>query len=276
MANDRRRPEGRRPPDAGRRPGRGRPGRAAEADMLRMTNVTKVYRRGLIETHALSGFTLHVARGEFLSVMGPSGSGKTTFLNVAGLLDPLDGGEYLLDGEPMQGLSDARASAVRNRKIGFVFQSFQLIADLDVLDNVEVPLRVRGMAARARRERVERALADVGLSARRRHRPSELSGGQQQRVAIARALVGEPALLLADEPTGNLDSRSARQILDLLERIHAGGTTIVMTTHDPELAARARRKVHVLDGKLIDPWAPAPPAALAEGARRDGGGGAWG
>ncbi|AUX42605.1 ABC transporter ATP-binding protein [Sorangium cellulosum] len=229
--------------------------------MIRMTNVTKVYRRGLLETHALSGFTLHVARGEFLSVMGPSGSGKTTFLNVAGLLDPFDGGEYLLDGEPMQGLSDARASAIRNRKIGFVFQSFQLIADLDVFDNVEVPLRVRGLGARARRDRVERALADVGLSARLHHLPGELSGGQQQRVAIARALVGEPALLLADEPTGNLDSRSARQILDLLERIHAGGTTIVMTTHDPELAARARRKVHVLDGKLIDPWALAAPAA---------------
>ncbi|XXU94918.1 ABC transporter ATP-binding protein [Sorangium sp. So ce1153] len=228
-----------------------------------MTNVTKVYRRGLFETHALSGFTLHVARGEFLSVMGPSGSGKTTFLNVAGLLDPLDGGEYLLEGEPVQGLSDARASAIRNRKIGFVFQSFQLIADLDVFDNVEVPLRVRRMGARARRERVERALADVGLSGRLHHRPSELSGGQQQRVAIARALVGEPSLLLADEPTGNLDSRSARQILDLLERIHAGGTTIVMTTHDPELAARARRKVHVLDGKLIDPWAPAAPATSA-------------
>ncbi|XXU36572.1 ABC transporter ATP-binding protein [Sorangium sp. So ce1000] len=259
MARGQRLPD-REPPNADRCQDGRRPRRAEEADMLRMTNVTKVYRRGLVETHALSGFTLHVARGEFLAVMGPSGSGKTTFLNVAGLLDPFDGGEYLLDGEPMQGLSDARASAIRNRKIGFVFQSFQLISDLDVLDNVDVPLRVRGMGARARRERALRALEDVGLSARLHHRPSELSGGQQQRVAIARALVGEPSVLLADEPTGNLDSRSARQILDLLERIHAGGTTIVMTTHDPELAARARRRVHVLDGKLVDPWAPAPPA----------------
>jgi putative ABC transport system ATP-binding protein len=223
--------------------------------MIRMTNVRKIYRSGPFETHALTGFSLCVAPGEFLGVMGPSGSGKTTFLNVAGLLDPFDAGDYLLDGESVAGLSDARASALRNRKLGFVFQSFQLIADLDVFDNVEVPLRMRGLSSRERRARVERAVAEVGLSARLRHRPSELSGGQQQRVAIARALVGEPTLLLADEPTGNLDSRSARQIVDLLDTINARGTTIVMVTHDGELAARARRKVHILDGKLVDPWA---------------------
>jgi putative ABC transport system ATP-binding protein len=223
--------------------------------MIRMSGVRKVYRSGLLETDALSGFSVHVKKGEFLSVMGPSGSGKTTFLNVAGLLDPFDGGEYLLDGEPMRGLSDSRASALRNRKIGFVFQSFQLVGELDVGDNVEVPLRYRSMRAAERRERVDRAIARVGLGARRRHVPAELSGGQQQRVAIARAIVGDPELLLADEPTGNLDSRTARQIIDLLESLNAEGTTIVMATHDAELAARARRKVHVLDGKLIDPWA---------------------
>jgi len=222
--------------------------------MIRMVDVRKVHRRGLLETHALSGFSVHVKKGEFVSVMGPSGSGKTTFLNVAGLLDPFDGGEYLLAGEPVRGLPDARTSALRNRMIGFIFQSFQLIGDLDVFDNVAIPLHYRGLARAERRERVERAVARVGLAARLRHRPAELSGGQQQRVAIARALAGDPELVLADEPTGNLDSRTARQILDLLESINAEGTTIVMATHDPELAARARRKVHVLDGRLIDPW----------------------
>jgi putative ABC transport system ATP-binding protein len=227
--------------------------------MIRMTGVRKVYRSGLLETDALSSFDIHVKKGELLGVMGPSGSGKTTFLNVAGLLDPFDGGEYLLDGEPVRGLPDHRVSAIRNRKIGFVFQSFQLIGDLDVADNVEVPLRYRSMPAAERRERVGLAIERVGLGARRRHVPAELSGGQQQRVAIARAIVGDPELLLADEPTGNLDSRTARQIIELLESINAEGTTIVMATHDPEIAARARRKVHILDGKLVDPWAHAGP-----------------
>src|SRR5262249_49384422 len=155
-------------------------------------------------------------KGEFLSVMGPSGSGKTTFLNVAGLLDPFDGGSYLLDGESVRDLSDSQSSALRNRKIGFIFQSFNLIDDLDVWDNVDVPLPYRGLAAGERRERIERALASVGLTSRRRHFASELSGGQQQRAAIARAIAGDPELILADEPTGNLDSHNARQIMDLL------------------------------------------------------------
>jgi putative ABC transport system ATP-binding protein len=187
--------------------------------------------------------------------MGPSGSGKTTFLNIAGLLDGFDGGRYVLDGEDMCACCDNDLAHIRNRKIGFVFQSFNLIPDLDVHDNLEVPLRYRGMRAAERRERVERVLEQVGLTARRHHLPSELSGGQQQRVAIARALVGEPQLILADEPTGNLDSVMAGQIMELLGRINKQGTTIVMATHSPELAARADRKLHILDGKAIDPWA---------------------
>jgi putative ABC transport system ATP-binding protein len=221
-----------------------------------MTNVTKVYRGGLFETHALAGLSVHVAAGEIVAVMGPSGSGKTTFLNVAGLLEPLDGGEYLLDGEPVAGLSDGRTSALRNEKIGFVFQSFQLIGELDVYENVEVPLQYRRkMSARERKERVEQVIARVGLSARASHSAADLSGGQQQRVAIARALVGSPRVILADEPTANLDSRNARRILDLLASVNAEGTTVVIATHDPEVARRATRVVHVLEGKLVEPRA---------------------
>jgi putative ABC transport system ATP-binding protein len=224
--------------------------------VLKMTDIRKVYRAGLFETDALSGFSLEVAEGDFLSLMGPSGSGKTTFLNIAGLLDPFDGGEYLLEGMDVRALSDAQLSRIRNRQIGFIFQSFNLIPDLDVFDNIEVPLRYREMSRAERRDRVEEVLVQLGLTARMRHLPSELSGGQQQRVAIARALVGRPRLLLADEPTGNLDSVMARQILDLLETINVDEkTTVIMVTHDPALAARARRKLHVLDGRLIDPRA---------------------
>jgi putative ABC transport system ATP-binding protein len=233
--------------------------------MLKMTDVGKVYRTGLIETAAVSGLSLEVARGDFVSLMGPSGSGKTTFLNIAGLLDTFDRGRYLLDGVDVAGLSDDRQSRLRNERIGFIFQSFNLIPDLDVYDNVEVPLRYRKMAMGERRDRVEEVLVQMGLTARMRHLPSQLSGGQQQRVAIARALVGRPQLLLADEPTGNLDTIASRQVLDLLETINAEqDTTIVMVTHDPTLAARARRKLHVLDGKLIDPQAAERPHAVGE------------
>jgi len=226
--------------------------------MIRMTQLKKVYRAGLVETDALYRFSIEVKKGEFLSIMGPSGSGKTTFLNVAGLLDSFDEGDYLLDGQDVRGLGDTELSALRNRKIGFVFQSFNLMPDLDVFDNVEVPLRYRGMPAAERRARVDRVLSQVGLTARKRHLPAQLSGGQQQRVAIARALVGQPQLLLADEPTGNLDTQTARQIMDLLAEINAAGTTIVMVTHAPDLAARAHRKLHILDGRAIDPRAPEP------------------
>jgi putative ABC transport system ATP-binding protein len=230
---------------------------AATQPMLRMRGVRKVYRAGLIETEALGGLSVTVERGEFLAIMGPSGSGKTTFLSVAGLLDDFQEGEYQLDGQDVRALSDRQLSRLRNEKIGFIFQSFNLIPDLDVFDNVDVPLRYRGLGAAERARRIERVLAHLGLTARMRHLPGQLSGGQQQRVAIARALVGSPALLLADEPTGNLDSASARQMLDLLARINQEeGMTIIMVTHDHELAARAHRKLHILDGRIIDPRAP--------------------
>jgi putative ABC transport system ATP-binding protein len=220
--------------------------------MLEMTDIKKVYRTDLVETHALSEFSLHVASGEFVAIMGPSGSGKTTFLNVAGLLDTFDEGRYRLDGEDVSALSDNQMSRIRNRKIGFIFQSFNLIPDLDVFDNVDVPLRYRALPASERRTRIEKALELVGLSSRARHLPSQLSGGQQQRVAIARVLAGDPRLILADEPTGNLDSLMTREIMDLLERINEQGTTIVMVTHSPECAARAHRQIHLLDGKVVD------------------------
>jgi putative ABC transport system ATP-binding protein len=220
--------------------------------MLEMQNLSKVYRTELLETHALRNFSLKVEPGEFVAVTGPSGSGKTTFLNVAGLLETFESGTYRLDGEDVSRLGDDARSSVRNRKIGFIFQSFNLIPDLDVRDNVDVPLRYRRMAASERKSRIDRALDLVGLASRSRHYPAQLSGGQQQRVAIARALAGDPAVLLADEPTGNLDSLMARQVLDLLEQINSLGTTIIMVTHDPELARRAHRNVQVIDGQITD------------------------
>jgi len=220
--------------------------------MLDMRQVAKVYRTELVETHALRSLDLHVAEGEFVAVTGPSGSGKTTFLNIAGLLETFTGGEYRIDGVEVRGLGDDARSKLRNEKIGFIFQGFNLIPDLNLFDNVDVPLRYRGMGAADRKLRIEESLALVGLGSRMKHFPAELSGGQQQRVAIARALAGSPRLLLADEPTGNLDSQMARSVLELLEDINARGTTIVMVTHDPELAARAHRNVHIVDGMATD------------------------
>jgi len=220
--------------------------------VLRMHDIAKIYRTSLIETHALSRFQFEVEAGEFVSVMGPSGSGKTTFLNIAGLLDTFDEGLYELDGTDVSRLSDTEMSKVRNEKIGFIFQSFNLIPDLDIFDNVDVPLRYRGMKRKERHQAIEHALEVVGLSSRLHHYPAQLSGGQQQRVAVARALVGEPRLILADEPTGNLDSAMAREIIDLLEAINEGGTTIVMVTHDQEMAHRASRQIFLLDGRVID------------------------
>jgi putative ABC transport system ATP-binding protein len=220
--------------------------------MLEMRQVTKVYRTELVETHALRALDLHVKPGEFVAVTGPSGSGKTTFLNIAGLLEDFTSGTYRLDGEDVSTLNDNQRSRLRNQKIGFIFQSFNLIPDLNLFDNAEVPLRYRGMPAAERRRRIEEALARVGLSSRQKHYPAELSGGQQQRAAIARALAGDPKLLLADEPTGNLDSQMARSVMEMLEQINAQGTTIVLVTHDPELAARAQRNVHIVDGMATD------------------------
>jgi len=215
--------------------------------MLSMQNISMVYRTDLVETHALREFSLEVAEGDFVSVTGPSGSGKTTFLNIAGLLEQFTNGRYELDGRDISGLSDAESSAVRNEKIGFIFQSFNLIPDLNLFDNIDVPLRYRGFNAAERKRRV---LETVGLASRMKHLPSQLSGGQQQRVAIARALAGEPRFLLADEPTGNLDSHMAMSVMELLSEINSNGTTIIMVTHDPALADMASRNVHILDGRV--------------------------
>ena len=240
--------------------------------MLEMQHVSKVYRTDSVETHALRDFSLLVADGEFVAISGPSGSGKTTFLNIAGLLEELSHGSYRLDGNDVGALGDDARSRIRNEKIGFIFQSFNLIPDLDVFDNVDVPLRYRGFRSDERKRRIEEALEQVGLTSRIRHLPSQLSGGQQQRVAIARALAGQPRFLLADEPTGNLDSEMADSVMALLEGINVAGTTIVMVTHDPELATRAHRIVHVLDGQVREPAdhataaaAPRPVAGLRAG-----------
>src|SRR5512140_3866255 len=220
--------------------------------MLHMKDVSKVYRTEMVETHALRDLTLEVGAGEFVAVTGPSGSGKTTFLNIAGLLEELTGGEYLLDGVDVRELDDRARSRLRNEKLGFVFQSFNLIPELDLFDNVDVPLRYRRFSRQDRRRRIERSLERVGLASRMRHYPAELSGGQQQRVAIARAIAGDPKILLADEPTGNLDSQMAREVMQLLEELNAQGTVVVIVTHDPEIAARAQRNVHIVDGVAAD------------------------
>ncbi|MFN7725911.1 MAG: ABC transporter ATP-binding protein [Rubrivivax sp.] len=220
--------------------------------MLKMHQLNKVYRTEMVETYALRQFDLEVKAGEFVAVTGPSGSGKTTFLTIAGLLEAFSSGRYELDGVDVSGMGDDERSRLRNQKIGFIFQAFNLIPDLNVIDNIEVPLRYRGLSGADRRRQAADALARVGLSARARHYPNELSGGQQQRVAIARALASQPKLLLADEPTGNLDSQMARSVMGLLEELHREGATIVMVTHDPQLAARAQRNVHVIDGQVVD------------------------
>jgi putative ABC transport system ATP-binding protein len=218
--------------------------------MLQMQKVSKVYRTDSVETHALREFSLTVSDGEFVSVTGPSGSGKTTFLNIAGLLEEFTEGRYVLDGRDVSRLGDSERSRVRNEKIGFIFQSFNLIPELDVFDNVDVPLRYRGLKAAERRRRIMHVIDLVGLGSRLHHLPSQLSGGQQQRVAIARALAGEPRFLLADEPTGNLDSGMAASVLDLLSAINEAGTTIIMVTHERTLAKRAQRNITVRDGRV--------------------------
>jgi len=220
--------------------------------MLKMHNLSKVYRTELIETYALRDFHLEVKAGEFVAVTGPSGSGKTTFLTIAGLLESPSGGAFELDGQDVSRLNDAARSRLRNEKIGFIFQAFNLIPDLSVQDNIEVPLRYRGLNAPERQRRALQALERVGLAARAGHMPSQLSGGQQQRVAIARALAGEPKILLADEPTGNLDTQMARAVMELLEDLHRNGSTLIMVTHDPQLAERAQRHVQVIDGQVVD------------------------
>ena len=220
--------------------------------MLEMQKVSRVYRTETIQTYALRDFDLSVKAGEFVAVTGPSGSGKSTFLNVAGLLDNFDQGRYQLDGVDVKGLSDNELSRLRNEKIGFIFQNYNLIPDYSIFDNVDMPLRYRGFSAKERKRRIENALETVGLASRRDYLPSQLSGGQQQRVAIARALAGEPKILLADEPTGNLDSLMARQVMELLHELNQQGATIIMVTHDPDQAREVNRNVQIIDGQITD------------------------
>ena len=239
--------------------------------MLSMKGIEKVYRTDTVQTRALVDLSADVAEGEFVAVTGPSGSGKTTFLNIAGLLETFEGGSYTLEGREVRDLDDADRSRIRNEKIGFIFQSFNLIPDLNVFDNVDVPLRYRGFGRAEREERIKAAITRVGLSSRTKHLPSQLSGGQQQRVAIARALAGDPLFLLADEPTGNLDSSMAGQVMELLEEINAAGTTIIMVTHDASLAARAHRNIRMLDGRIANPTAvPDAPAVDDDGEQSTG------
>ena len=218
--------------------------------MIEMQNVSKVFRTAEVQTHALRDLTLKVEPGEFVAITGHSGSGKTTFLNVAGLLEELDGGRYTFDGQDVSRLTDNQRSGIRNEKIGFIFQGFNLIPDLNVYHNVEAPLHYRRMPGPERHRRITAALDRVGLSTRMKHIPSQLSGGQQQRVAVARAICGDPRVILADEPTGNLDTTMSEQIMELLMEINAAGTTILMVTHNPELAQRVHRQLHIVDGRI--------------------------
>ena len=220
--------------------------------LIRMENITKVFYTDEVETHALSGIHLEIRKGEYVCIAGPSGSGKSTLLALIGLLDSPTEGEYLLNAQPVSNLKISDRSRIRNREIGFIFQSFNLIGDLSVYENVELPLTYRAMSATERKKRVQHALERVAMNHRTGHYPSQLSGGQQQRVAVARALAGTPSILLADEPTGNLDSRNAEAVMDLLRDLHREGATICMVTHDPRFARHAERTIHLFDGRVVE------------------------
>ena len=221
------------------------------ASLIKLDGVTKVFLTDEVETHALSGIHLDIRQGEYVAIAGPSGCGKSTLLSILGLLDSPTDGTYTLNGRPVQGLSLPERARIRNREIGFIFQSFNLIGDLTVYENVELPLTYRGMPAGERKAAVTAALEKVGMGHRARHLPSQLSGGQQQRVAVARALAGQPAVLLADEPTGNLDSKNGESVMQLLADLHQGGATIVMVTHDARFARHADRTIHIFDGRVV-------------------------
>ena len=220
--------------------------------LIRMENLTKIFFTDEVETHALSGIHLEIRNGEYVSISGPSGCGKSTLLSILGLLDSPTEGSYWLDNKPVEGLKMSERARYRNRGIGFIFQSFNLIGDLTVYENVELPLTYRGMRAVERKQRVNEALEKVGMAHRAKHLPSQLSGGQQQRVAVARAVVGQPLILLADEPTGNLDSRNSEAVMDLLRDLHKGGATICMVTHDPRYSRHADRTIHLFDGRVVE------------------------
>ena len=225
---------------------------ATQQPLICMESIAKVFYTDEVETHALSGVNLEVRKGEYVSIAGPSGSGKSTLLSLIGLLDSPTEGQYLLNEKQVENLKLSDRSRIRNREIGFIFQSFNLIGDLTVYENVELPLTYRSMPGAERKQRVLQSLERVGMSHRMKHYPSQLSGGQQQRVAVARALGGSPSILLADEPTGNLDSRNAEQVMDLLRDLHREGATIVMVTHDPRFAKHAERSVHLFDGRIVE------------------------
>jgi putative ABC transport system ATP-binding protein len=227
--------------------------------VIKLEGVTKVFLADEVETHALSEVTFEIVRGEYVSIAGPSGCGKSTLLSILGLLDTASSGTYELNGRPVTELKAFERARVRNREIGFIFQSFNLIGDLTVFENVELPLTYRGMRPPERRQRVADALERVGMAHRAKHLPSQLSGGQQQRVAVARAVAGEPVILLADEPTGNLDSKSGESVMNLLHELYMNGATICMVTHDPRYARHADRHIHLFDGRVV----AEPPLELA-------------
>lgn len=220
--------------------------------LLHLEGITKVFLTDEIETHALSGIHLKIQKGEYVAIAGPSGCGKSTLLSILGLLDSPSEGTYILNGQSVAQLDFGDRARIRNREVGFIFQSFNLIGDLTVFENVELPLTYRGMAASERRQRVDEALQKVGMAHRMKHYPAQLSGGQQQRVAVARALGGKPSILLADEPTGNLDSKNGEAVMELLRELHREGATICMVTHDPRFARHADRAVHLFDGRIVD------------------------
>ncbi len=217
-----------------------------------MNNITKTYQIGGEEIHALDHASLQIYAGEFVSIIGPSGSGKSTLMNIIGCLDVADSGQYLLDGQPIEKYSDDELAKIRNRKIGFIFQSFNLLSRMSALENVELPLIYQGIGMSERKERAMAALEHVGLASRAKHKPTELSGGQQQRVAVARALATRPSLLLADEPTGNLDSHTGKEIMRLFQELHTAGNTIVLITHDEKIARQAGRSIRIMDGRVSD------------------------
>ena len=225
---------------------------SANNPLIQLDDVTKVFLTEEIETHALSGIHLRISKGEYVSIAGPSGCGKSTMLSILGLLDSPTEGSYILNGRPVESLSHSQRARIRNREIGFIFQSFNLIGDLSVFENVELPLTYRGIRSSERRDRVGQALEKVGMEHRSKHLPSQLSGGQQQRVAVARALAGRPLVLLADEPTGNLDSRNGKAVMELLDDLHQVGTTICIVTHDPRYSRHADRTVSLFDGRIVD------------------------
>jgi putative ABC transport system ATP-binding protein len=228
----------------------------SQEPLIKLDGVTKVFYTDEVETHALAGVHLQIFPGEYVSIAGPSGCGKSTLLSILGLLDSPTDGQYTLKGRPVGSLKAAERARIRNREVGFIFQAFNLIGDLTVYENVELPLTYRGMRAAERKKRVQEALEKVGMSHRMKHYPSQLSGGQQQRVAVARGLGGDPAILLADEPTGNLDSVNGQAVMDLLTELHRQGTTVCMVTHDPRYADYADRTVHLFDGRIVEESTP--------------------